>query len=343
MTLSPYLEDLDSKIPAIQVLEALGWTYLTPDEALELRGGRLDQVVLTGVLRPWLEDNARFETRGHTYAFSPYSLDEALRRLTTLPFDGLIHTNETIYNLLTLGTSLDETIQGERKGRSLAFIDWVHWERNVFHVTDEFAVERRKAKTTRRPDLVLFINGIPFVVIECKRRDKDKVGGKPQVKVAISQLDDYQQPDQIPHLFQYVQLILATSVNDVLFGTVGTPEKFWAHWREQDEEIAAVKAAANHPLSPQASAHFLTPAHAAGEHPALPYFNARLDDGERLPTEQDRVLWAMLRPARLLDYVYGYVLFDAGVRKVARYQQFFAVRETLRRIIVLREGRRLGG
>lgn len=343
MSFSPYLEDLDSKIPAIQVLEALGWTYLTPDEALELRGGRLDQVVLTGVLRPWLEDNARFETRGHTYAFSPYSLDEALRRLTTLPFDGLIHTNETLYNLLTLGTSLDETIQGERKGRSLAFIDWVHWERNVFHVTDEFAVERRKAKTTRRPDLVLFINGIPFVVIECKRRDKDRVGGKPQVKAAISQLADYQQPDQIPHLFQYVQLILATSVNDVLFGTVGTPEKFWAHWREQDEEMAAVKAAANHPLSPQAGARFLTPARAVGEHPALPYFNAMLDDGERLPTEQDRVLWAMLRPARLLDYVYGYVLFDAGVRKVARYQQFFAVRETLRRLIVLREGRRLGG
>ncbi|WP_295405194.1 HsdR family type I site-specific deoxyribonuclease [uncultured Thiocystis sp.] len=350
METNPYLEDLDSKIPAIQVLESLGWTYLTPDEALALRGGRPDQVVLTGVLRPWLEAHARFETRGNTYPFSSYSLDEALRRLTTVPFDGLIHTNETIYNLLTLGTSLDETIQGERKGRSLSFIDWVHWERNVFHVTDEFAVERSRSKATRRPDLVLFVNGIPFVVIECKRRDQDQVGGKPQVKVAIGQLIDYQQPDQIPHLFQYAQLILATSVNDVLFGTVGTPEKFWSHWREQDENTAAAREAANHPLSHHASARFLTPGgrlerpkDTIREHPALPYFNALLDGGERLPTEQDRVLWAMLRPARLLDYAYGYVLFDAGVRKVARYQQFFAVRETLRRVIVLREGRRLGG
>ncbi|RKT37849.1 type I restriction endonuclease subunit R [Thiocapsa rosea] len=345
MSLSPYLEDLDSKIPAIQVLEALGWTYLPPDEALALRGGRLDQVVLTGILRSWLEEHARFETRGNTYPFSPYSLDEALRRLTTVPFDGLIHTNETIYNLLTLGTSLDETIQGERKGRSLAFIDWVHWERNVFHVTDEFAVERSRAKTTRRPDLVLFVNGIPFVVIECKRRDKDQAGGRPQVKVAIEQLTDYQQPDQIPHLFQFVQVILATSVNDVLFGTVGTPEKFWSRWREQDEDTAAVRTAANHRFSAETHAKLFAPREdeVTTYSAALPYFEDLWSGGERMPTEQDRVLWAMLRPSRLLDYAYGYVLFDAGVRKIARYQQFFAVQETLRRVIVLREGRRQGG
>ena len=243
MPLLSYLEDLDSKIPAIQVLEALGWAYLPPEEALALREGRLDQVVLSGILRPWLEENVRFETRGASYAFSPYSIDEALRRLTDVTFDGLIHTNETVYNLLTLGTSLDETVQGERKGRSLHFIDWKHWERNHFHVTVEFAVECSRSKATRRPDIVLFVNGIPFAVIECKRRDKDKAGGKPQVKVAVDQLDGYQQADKIPHLFQYVQLVIATAVNEVLFGTVGTPKRFWSRWQEEPVSCACLHCA----------------------------------------------------------------------------------------------------
>jgi type I restriction enzyme, R subunit len=103
MPLSLYAEHRDSQLPAVQVLESIGWTFLTPAEALALRGGRLDQPVLTGVLRPWLEAHNRFETRGAVYPFSPYSIDEALRRLLDVPFDGLVHTNETVYNLLTLG------------------------------------------------------------------------------------------------------------------------------------------------------------------------------------------------------------------------------------------------
>ena len=345
MPLSPYLEDLDSVIPAIQVLESLGWTYLDPEEALALRGGRLDQVVLSGILRPWLEANVRFETRGASYAFSPYSIDEALRRLTDVTFDGLIHTNETVYNLLTLGTSLDESVQGERKGRSLHYIDWAHWERNHFHVTVEFSVECSRSRSTRRPDIVLFVNGIPFVVIECKRRDKDKAGGKPQVKVAVDQLDGYQQADKIPHLFQYVQLVIATSVNDVLFGTVGTLERFWSRWQEEQADAATVTAAANHRFTPETLAKLFAPR--AGQHAnyceALPAFEALWAGDDRLPTEQDRVLWAMLRPQRLLEYTYGYALFDAGVRKVARYQQFFAVQYSMRRVEALREGQRQGG
>ncbi len=345
MSANAYLEDLDSKLPAIQVLEAIGWTYLSPEEALALRGGRLDRTVLTGVLRPWLEEHNRFETRGAVYPFSPYSIDEALRRLLDVTFDGLVHTNEIVYNLLTLGTSLDESVLGERKGRSLHYIDWGHWERNVFHVTAEFVVERRRSKTTRRLDLVLFVNGIPFAVIECKRRDLDRPGGKPQVQVAIDYLDACQQADEIPHLFQYAQVLLATSVNDVLFGTVGTQRKFWAGWREQHEDMAAVQAAVNHRLASDTHQKLFAPRvdGVADIGAACPYVDASAADGERLPTEQDRVLWAMLRPSRLLEYAYCYVVFDAGTRKVARYQQYFAVQDTLRRIEALREGSRQGG
>src|SRR5690606_7206941 len=111
--------------------------------------------------------------------------------------------------------------------------DWQHPENNVYHVTDEFSVERRQSQDTRRADLVLFVNGIPFVVLECKRRDKDTQAGDKQIDKAIKQLITYQREEEIPHLFQYAQLVIATSVNDILYATTGTPRKFWSVWREE--------------------------------------------------------------------------------------------------------------
>ncbi len=344
-----YLEDFDSKIPAIQVLFALGWQYLGRDEAVQLRDGRLDQVVLTGVLRPWLAANARFEVKGEMQPFSEANIYEAVRRLTDEPFDGLVRTNEKIYHLLTLGTSLDQAVESDRKGRSLHYIDWHNWHNNVFHVSDEFVVERTKSHDTARPDLVLFVNGIPLVVIECKRRDKDKAAGEKQIDIAIEQILRNQRPDYIPHLFQYAQLLLGTSVNEIRYGTVGTPKKFWSVWKEEgaaETLEATVHRAANKVPSFEMRNKLFTPL-VEKESAALAdgrrYFEELWAGGERLPTEQDRTLWALLRPERLLDLAYGYTVFDAGIRKVARYQQFFAVKETIARVSTLREGKRQGG
>lgn len=341
-----YLEDLDSQVPAIQLLHAIGWKYLSREEALALRDGREDRVVLTGILRPWLEANNRIEVKGETHLFTDGNISEAIRRLTDEPYDGLVRTNEKLYHLLTLGTSLDQTIESDRKGRSLKYIDWEHPGKNIYHVTSEFAVERSKSHDTRRPDLVLFVNGIPFVVIECKRRDKDAQAGKRQIDVAVEQLIGYQKDEEIPKLFQYAQLLLATSVNDILYGTVGTPKKFWGVWREEGQHDQAVHAAANQRLPADIEAKVFAPLevrHADAYREARRHFDALWAAGDRLPTAQDKTLWATLRPQRLLELVYGYVLFDAGVRKVARYQQYFAVRATISKVSVLREGRRAGG
>ena len=118
-------------------------------------------------------------------------------------------------------------------------------ENNVYHITQEFVVERSKSHEKARPDLVLFVNGIPFVVIECKRRDKDIQVGKRQVDIAIEQQLRNQRDDYIPHLFQYVQLLLATSVNEIRYGTVGTEKKFWSVWKEDGNHLAEIKTAAN--------------------------------------------------------------------------------------------------
>jgi type I restriction enzyme, R subunit len=341
-----YLEDFDSVIPAIQVLHALGWKYLSREEALRLRNGRLDQVVLTEVLRPWLEANNRIEVKGETHLFSDSNIAEAIRRLTDEPFDGLVRTNEKIYHLLTLGTSLDQTIAGDRKGRSLRYIDWQNPEKNQFHVSNEFAVERSRSHETARPDLVLFVNGIPFVVIESKRRDKDHQSGEKQIEVAISQMLRNQKDDYIPHLFQFVQLLIGTSVNEFRYGAVGTPRKYWSVWKEEGSFDQAIHATANQRLPADVEAKLFAPLDekdAVAYREARQYFTELWAGGDRLPTTQDRTLWALLRPERLLELIYGYIVFDAGVRKIARYQQYFAVKRTVERVVPLQEGQRQGG
>jgi len=346
-----YLEDLDSQIPAIQLLhglksEGLGWEYLPPEEALKLRDNRKDQVILTGILRPWLENNNTIHAKGETHPFTDTNIHEAIRRLIEEPYDGLVRTNEKIYHLLTLGTSLDQTVAGDRKGRSLQYIDWQHPENNVYHVTDEFSVERRQAQDTRRPDLVLFVNGIPFVVIECKRRDKDTQSGDKQIDKAIKQIITYQREDEIPHLFQYAQLVMGSSVNDILYATVGTPRKFWSVWREEGSPEVNVHQSANTQLPEDIQNKIFSPfdkKDAKAYQTARKHFTALWSECDRLPTEQDCTLWAMLRPERLMELVYGHMVFDAGVRKVARYQQYFAVKQTIDRVSALQEGRRTGG
>ena len=341
-----YLEDFDSVIPAIQVLHALGWQYLSREEALRLRNGRLHQVVLTEVLRPWLAANNRIEVKGETHLFSDANIAEALRRLTDEPFDGLVRTNEKIYHLLTLGTSLDQTIGGDRKGRSLHYINWQNPEKNVYHVTSEFAVERSRSHETARPDLALFVNGIPFVIMECKRRDKDRQAGQKQIETAIEQMIRNQKDDYIPHLFQFAQLLIGTSVNEARYGTISTPRKYWSVWKEEGLFDQAVHATANTRLPAEVEAKIFAPLEekdAAAYRDARRYFQDLWAGGDRLPTIQDKTLWALLRPERLLELMYGYIVFDAGVRKIARYQQYYAVKHTIERVLPLREGVRQGG
>lgn len=346
MELPLYLEHFDSQVPAIQLLHALGWQFVSREDALRLRDGRVDRVVLTGVLRPWLERNNQVEAKGKALPFSPVHVTEAIRRLIDEPFDGLVRTNERIYHLLTLGTSIDVEVNGDRKGRQLKYIDWVDPSKNVYHATVEFSVERSRSRETCRVDLVLFVNGIPVAVIECKRRDKDQHAGDKAIDLAIGQLLGYQRDDHIPRLFQYAQLLLATSINECRYGTVGTSHKFWSLWREEGDHEPEIHAAVNQRLPPRVEASLFAPSEPGrgkAYTAAHRWWQTRMGGGERLPTEQDRTFWAMLRPARLIEFVRDAVVFDAGVRKVARYQQWFAVQATLAKVAALNEGRREGG
>jgi type I restriction enzyme R subunit len=331
-------EDHISQVPALQLLQNLGYTYLTPAEALALRGGKVSGVLLDGVLETWLREHNVVRFKGEEVPFSEGNIVGAVQALKDVLYDGLVRTNEKVYDLLCLGKSLQQSLQGDLKSFTLQYIDWDHPERNVYHVTEEFSVERSGSRETYRPDLVLFVNGIPLAVIECKRPDLGP--GKDPIKEAISQHLRNQKDDGIPQLFLHSQLLLAVSKNQAKYGTTGTPAKFWAVWKEREDVDEALREAVNRPLTEVQKEQLFSGRFAY----VRESFDALELEGGRQVTEQDRALYGLCRPERLLELAYRFVLYDAGVKKIARYQQYFCVRKILDRIRRLGpEGTRPGG
>jgi len=237
--LPSFLEDHISQIPALQLLQGLGWEYLTPEEAVWLRGGKLSNVLLDSVLIEQLKKLNRIRFKGKEHLFSEANIQSAVQALKDVVYDGLVRTNEKIYDLLVLGKSLPQTIAGDTKSFPINFIDWnpdTWLTSNVFHVSEEFSVERTASHETRRPDIILFVNGIPLVVIECKRPDT-----KDPLAEAVSQHLRNQRDDEIPALFLYSQLLLAITKNEAQYGTTGTPARFWSVWKEEiDSELESL-------------------------------------------------------------------------------------------------------
>ena len=304
MTPKIYKEYQDSQLPAIKLLQELGYEYLTPEQADDLRGNIKSNVILEGVLTEQLIKLNSFEYKGEQYSFSRSNIQAAVNTIKNVADEGLVQSNEKVYDLLTLGKSYTESVKGDQKGYTINFIDWENIENNVFHITDEFTVEGIKERC--RPDIVLFVNGIPFVVIENKRRDKNA-----SIKEAISQTIRNQQKETgIPRLFHYAQILMAVQPNAVKYAATSTPAKFWSVWEEDNEKDTE---------------QYLT-------------------KENRKSTVQDRIIVALCKPSRLMELVYKFIVFDAGNKKIARYQQYFAIQETLQRVSNLdQEGIRQGG
>lgn len=309
-----------SQIPALQVLVNLGYQYLTPAEALAARGGKAGNVLLEEILREQLKKLNRIQHKGGSYLFSEENIQSAIQRLKNVKYDGLLKTNEAVYDLLTLGVALEQSIEGDLKSFTLNYVDWRNPANNVYHVAAEFAVERTRSVETCRPDVVLFVNGVPFAVVECK-------SPKVEVAQAISQTIRNQRDEYIPRLFTYVQTVLGVNKNEARYATTGTPAKFWSKWKEDvaDAELAPLL---ERPLpeSVKASLFDLAFAELGVREEIAPYVVGRQ------VTEQDRTLYALCRPERLLEMAWAFTVFDGGVRKIARYQQVFAIREVLARV-----------
>lgn len=322
-----------SQIPALQLLINLGYEYLPPEQVMKQRQGKSGNVLLEGILCDQLKRLNRINHKGREFLFSEENIQTAIQKLKSVKYDGLLKTNEAIYDLITLGTALEQSVEGDSKSFNLNYIDWRNWERNSFHVTAEFSVARSRSTEAARPDIVLFVNGIPLGVIECKSPNVE-------VEQAISQSIRNQNDDYIPKLFIYTQLVMGINKNAAQYATTGTPAKFWGIWKELRDKEADIAGCVNTPLPVENKEQLFSGDFA----PARSFFDAHAAEGERLVTEQDKVIYSLCRPERLLELAFKFTVFDGGIKKIARYQQFFVIKSTLERIQQLdSEGRRRGG
>lgn len=329
-----FIEDHISQIPALQLLQNLGYTYLTHEEVLKERQDKLSNVILEDILEQQLMKINEINFKGKVYPFSPASIRGAIDAIKNVPmFDGLVTTNSKIYDLLTLGKSFEESIGNDKKSFTINYIDWNNIENNVFHVAEEFEVNRTSSDKKYRPDIVLFVNGIPLCIIECKRPDI-----KEPLEEAKSQHLRNQQEDGVPHLYKYSQILLALTSNKVQYATTGTPRKFWATWKEQKLKETDLQELVNKPLSDEQKDKLFAD--------RFKYVRKYFDNIEaegRLVTEQDKLLYSLCQPQRILELMYKYIVYDAGIKKIARYQQYFAIQDTLERIKIIKHERRQGG
>ena len=347
-SLPTFREDESSQIPALQLLQNMGWTYLAPEEALSFRKGNVQNILLEDILETQLKKINHIEYKGSIHNFEDTDITNAIHDLKNIPFEGLINTSKTVFDLLTLGTSRATNIEGDRKSYNLKYIDWEKPENNTYHVTDEYSVGTLLFdESTRRPDIVLFINGIPVVVIECKRS-----GIKDPVEEAISQHIRNQKNKEIPHLFIFSQILLAlcpanikvaTGKNHCKYGTTGTKMAFWYPWKEKDLQttnsgIKELKRIVNSPLSQEKKDKLF----AGGYRHYRKCFD-NLEQSPRQVTEQDIMLYGLCRPERVLEFIKQFILYDAGVKKIARYQQYFSVKDTIKKITNIEPGQKRPG
>lgn len=192
----------------------------------------------------------------------------------------LYTANREVHGLLRYGVPLAEETGGPP--RSVPFIDWRNPDANLFDVAEEVTVVGGPNADTKRPDVVLYVNGIALGVLELKKSTKSVAQG-------IRQNLDSQDVKFIRPFFSTVQLVMAGNASEGLkYAAIEAPEKHWLTWQPDEGLDAAVG------VTPE------TPKLLAG-------------------------LARVAEPARLLKLVHDFVAFDAGTKKLARYNQFRAV------------------
>jgi len=138
-------EYLLSQKSAMDVLTCLGYEQLPPERAEQMRSS-MDACLLKPILKRKLTELNRYEYKGREHPFSEKNIEQAMKDIDATMEDGLMKTNEKIYDMLMLGKSYPETVGGgvDQKSQSftLQYIDWEHPENNALHFVPEFSVER---------------------------------------------------------------------------------------------------------------------------------------------------------------------------------------------------------
>ncbi len=288
----------------IALLKAMGWQFITPKEMRDYRDNT-SQVVLKDILLKRLQVLNSFEYKNNRYLFSDKNLAKAIASIDVPLDEGLSRANQKITDQLLLGNAFEEVLSdGVRKSFNINYIDFDNFDNNAFHFSEEFVVDRvvkNENQKTRRPDLVLFINGIPVGVVELKKSSVDTSQG-------VLQMIRNQKEAEIPQLFKYAQITLAGNNHTPKYATINTSKKFYASWIEEGG---------------------LDLTH--------------LIEG-RIPSALDKAVFSLFAKQRLIELIHSFILFDGGIKKISRYQQFFAIKEAMNKITKFdNTGRRVGG
>ena len=302
-------EDTLSEQPAIEQLKRLGYDYTHGDQLdPELkddceRASRRDVVLISRLKKKLAEINPQLTEE---------SINKAIRRVTHIQAEGLIEANRTFHQDLISGVSIDQDIRARRQKLTVRFIDFDALEKNEFLVVNQFWV--KGPRETDRPDIVIFINGIPLVVIECKSPVAKQTG----VSDAIKGLIRYQ--DEIPQLFHTNEILIGLNLFGARYGTILSTPEFFHEWKEMGNEKFPNMA----------------------EHPSvkemLDLGLIKKEDLSESPTPQEVLIAGILNKKNLLDIVQNFIVYELEqkqrrtVKKVCRYQQFTAVNKIVKRV-----------
>lgn len=205
----------------------------------------------------------------------------------------LYDVNKETYKLLRYGVNIKENI-GEHK-KTIYLIDWENPLENDFYFAEEVTV---KGRNTKRPDIVIYINGIAVGVIELKRSTVS-------INEGIRQNLDNQKPDFIERFFSTIQLTVAgNDTEGAKYGTIETKEKYYLTWKEETnpENIGKIRES-NDKLYEE--------------------IQTLISDENRL---LDKQLIGLFHKERLIEIIHEFIVYDRGIKKLCRPNQYFGIR-----------------
>jgi len=297
-----------SEDPAVELLQALGYTFVPPEQ-FETERESLKEIILVARLEKKLKELNHW--------LSDENLKKAVRAITNVPSASLMEANEKVYTSIVHTLSLEQDTGTGRKSFDVHYIDFEHPEKNEFIVTRQFKVAGSKENI--KCDVAVFVNGIPLVIIECKSPTIHE-----PIDKAINQLFRYQElKDEFkdrgaPKLFEPVQILIAACGQKAKFATICTPYRHFLEWKVP------------YPITLDELNE---------------KYSSRLFS--RTPTPQDVLIYGLLHPSNLLDMVRNFIAFEIEsgrtIKKIARYQQFIAVNNAIERIQKAKDPKKRGG
>ncbi len=277
----------------IDQLQKLGYTYVHGTELDKERMSQIE-VVLKGRLQaaiqrlnPWINEN---------------NLNKVVRSLTHMEATSLMEANQHFHELLINQLSVQQDIGSGRKNQTVKLIDFDNIDNNDFIITSQFSYTH--ANETIRPDIMLYVNGLPLVVIECK---SPALPPDEQIGQGVKQLRRYQRENEA--LFHYNQFAIATSNDRAKVGTIGAKVQHYSAWKEP------------YPFSVQEVGEDAT---------AQDILTIGILDKKRLLDI-------------ILNFIVYEPEDGRVIKKMARYQQYRAVNKAVQRILIGEDPQARGG